>query len=271
MANQMDVASIFENQKIHQRWEAVYRHSPIQERLNELLMDRLISALQIKAGDRVLDAGCGTGEHTLRFVRRGFRCVGVDISDYAVTKAILHAKDLGLAGKVDFRCGSLEDRGIYRGPFDAVHCRGVLMHIPAYHEALASLCSTLKVGGRLVLIENNHQSIETRLVRTIRHFRSSASEMIDSKDGLEFRCPDEANWPIWRIANIAALTRQLQGQGVRLVLRTAHEFWDLNRFRSGLPRKAAALWNLCWFKMRLPARLSHGNVLVAEKVPSAAS
>src|SRR5690348_18386896 len=45
---------------------------------------------------RLLDAGCGTGEHTLLAAARGAQATGVDISPRAVTKARAKAAERGV-------------------------------------------------------------------------------------------------------------------------------------------------------------------------------
>jgi cyclopropane fatty-acyl-phospholipid synthase-like methyltransferase len=55
----------------------------------------------VAAADRVtspvLDAGCGTGEHTLFFAARGHRVVGIDFVEEAVRRARAKAAERGLS------------------------------------------------------------------------------------------------------------------------------------------------------------------------------
>jgi SAM-dependent methyltransferase len=65
-------------------------------------------AVQIRAGDTVLDAGCGCGVLGLAAARRGAgHVVGCDVSPAAVTCATANARRLGLAEVTEFRQGSL--------------------------------------------------------------------------------------------------------------------------------------------------------------------
>src|SRR5437016_14512065 len=56
----------------------------------------LVDALELTAGMRVLDVGCGPGRHSLALARRGFTVVGVDISETFVRLARQAAEAEGL-------------------------------------------------------------------------------------------------------------------------------------------------------------------------------
>lgn len=65
-------------------------------------------AMRIRAGDTVIDAGCGSGVLGLVAARLGAgRVVGCDVSPAAVACAADNAARLGLAGVAEFRQGSL--------------------------------------------------------------------------------------------------------------------------------------------------------------------
>jgi ubiquinone/menaquinone biosynthesis C-methylase UbiE len=265
MKQPSEYAGVFQGEAIHDRWESVYRNNRWQDRLNDKLMDRLVTALKLPPGARVLDAGCGTGDHTLRLARRGFHCVGLDISQHVLRQGRQRAADLGLAGRATFVCTGLEDIPAAQASFDAVHCRGVLMHIPRFGDALAELCRLLKPGGRMVILENNHKSLETLIVRSVRKLRGGRSKMVRTEHGLEFHNPNPGEVPLWRVADVKALMRQMHQHHVRPVAKFASEFWDINRFRRGWMRNGAVAFNLTWFTLHLPARWSLGNVIVGEK------
>lgn len=260
-----ELADAFQNEAIHSGWKAAYRQSRLQDRLNEKLMNRFLHWLDVPPGGTILDAGCGTGEHTCRIASRGYHCVGVDISQPALVQAATRAGTMGLHSNTTFIRSGLEDLTALDQQFDGIHCRGVLMHIPRFLDALGELCRVLKPGGRILLTENNHRSIEAALVRGIRRLRRGNSEMTQTPGGLEFYTREQNEAPLTRIANLRALQDELSTRGVKPVGRFATEFWDILRFRPGLLRNGAIVFNYGWHSLRLPAALSMGNAIVGEK------
>lgn len=261
----MDMKETYANKIIHQNWESVYRSNPLQDHLNDLIMDRVIQLLDPAPDALFLDAGCGSGVHTLRIARRGFRCVGADISDYVLKKAEERIAAEGLQAKASVSLQNLEDLSFEDRTFDFVHCRGVLMHIPDWERALGQLCRVLKPGGKIVLFEGNMKGLETLLVRLIRRFRKGASRMVETPGGLEFWSEKDGNPFVVRIADIRHLTRFLESSNFKDVVNIATEFWDINRFPGGVVRNGIIRFNRLWFSLRLPSSPSVGNAVVAEK------
>jgi SAM-dependent methyltransferase len=101
---------------------------------------------------RMLDSGCGTGEHTLLAASRGADATGIDLSARAIEQARAKAADRGLAAR--FETGDvlrLDDLG---QTFDTVIDSGVF-HIfddEARVRYVTSLASVLRPGGRCYLI-----------------------------------------------------------------------------------------------------------------------
>jgi SAM-dependent methyltransferase len=264
-----DLRGVFQNNKIHESWEAVYRRGRSQQRFNERLLARILGQLALPVGSSVLDAGCGTGEHTLRLAGFGFQCVGVDLSRPVLQKAKERARFEGLTARVSFHCNDLAELPFADASFDAVHCRGVVMHIPHWERVIAELCRVLRPGGGLVLVEANDSALASWLVRLVRLVRKGESRMVRTLGGLEFWVTREGEAPLTRVANIRCLTQALLKHGICVKARLATEFFDLNRFPKGLARGAAVLFNRLWFRLGLPAWLSFGNALIGEKATSA--
>jgi SAM-dependent methyltransferase len=70
----------------------------------------LAEALEIAAGDTVIDVGCGSGVLSFVAARLGAgRVIGSDLSVEAIEVARENAKSLGLQDRVEFRAGNLLD------------------------------------------------------------------------------------------------------------------------------------------------------------------
>jgi len=259
----------FESPQTHERWESVYRTHPLLERQNERIVERLLELMRPAAGASLLDAGCGVGSHLMRFARRGFQCTGVDISQTVLAQARENLAHNQLDGRVRLSCEALEKLSFADESFDLVHCRGVLMHIPAWKRALAELVRVLKPGGRIAVLEANHGALETMLVRLARRFRQSRSRLQVTADGLEFWSEEGGHPFVQRVANQKVLRQELESRGIRLRGDFAAEFWDVNRFPAGLARNAAIRFNQLWFAVHGPAWPSSGVAVVGEKVARA--
>jgi ubiquinone/menaquinone biosynthesis C-methylase UbiE len=261
----MELQNTYADRTIHEKWESVYRSSKFQDDFNDRMMDRVVRLLQPAPESRFLDAGCGIGDHSARIGRRGFRCIGVDISDTILETARENISSEGLGERVSFRTEKLERLSFDDDHFDFIHCRGVLMHIPDWERALKELCRVLKPGGKLVVIEANGSSAEAAVVRLVRLLSRRKSKLVRTPGGLEFWSDQGGNPFVVRMADITYLRKFLEALEMRVVRRFATEFWDINRFPRGLIRRGVIAANQIWFSLDLPASLSCGNAIIALK------
>ena len=121
----------------------------------------LVELLAPKAGERILDLGCGTGALTAEIAVRGAEVLGVDRSEEMIAQArkkfptlrfeVMDARHL--RDNLDGTAGAETLRGTDRRDnerFDAVFSNAVLHWIPEAGEVIAGVARVLKPRGRFV-------------------------------------------------------------------------------------------------------------------------
>jgi trans-aconitate methyltransferase len=103
----------------------------------------LLALLAPQPGERILDAGCGTGHLTGEIAQSGARVIGVDRSAAMIEQARVNFPDLR------FETAEICDLS-YDGEFDAVFSNAVLHWVQPPEIAAAAMSRALKPGGRVV-------------------------------------------------------------------------------------------------------------------------
>ena len=111
--------------------------------------DRVVAALVIEPGVRVLDVACGTGGVALRAARAGADVTGIDISADQLAKARRAAAEEGLA--VRFAEGDCQELPYRDTEFDAVASAFGAIFAPDHERTAAELARVCRAGGRLAL------------------------------------------------------------------------------------------------------------------------
>jgi SAM-dependent methyltransferase len=128
----------------------------------------LLRVLEAGPSRRLLDLGCGTGEHARYLVAEGFEVVGVDASESMVAKAREEPLPKGLELiRGDVR--QLEE--LVQGPFGGALCLGnTLPHLRAEADLLRFFCGLRQVmspGAPLLLQLLNYERIFARNERAL--------------------------------------------------------------------------------------------------------
>ena len=140
------------------------------ERLAETfasIHDRVVAALELESGSRVLDVACGTGGVALRAARAGAEVVGIDISADQLAKARRAAAAEDLA--IRFDEGDCQQLPYTDGEFDAVASAFGAIFAPDHMRTAAELARVCRSGGRLALTawpEDDWSEVHAKAGRT---------------------------------------------------------------------------------------------------------
>lgn len=112
--------------------------------------------LQLRAGDRFLDVGCGEGRHTIgAYLTADVDAVGVDLCEKDLQTAEERAE--GFVDKentnksLTFKVANALELPFEDNSFDKVICSEVLEHIPDYQGVLKEIDRVLKPNGVLAV------------------------------------------------------------------------------------------------------------------------
>jgi trans-aconitate 2-methyltransferase len=119
----------------------------------------LLELLAPQPGERILDAGCGTGQLTAEIARRGAQVVGLDKSPDMLAEARRNFPDLR------FVLGDAASFAFSEAPFDqgfdAVFSNAALHWVKNAEGAVASVARALRPGGRFIAEFGGKGNIES--------------------------------------------------------------------------------------------------------------
>jgi SAM-dependent methyltransferase len=114
-----------------------------------LISELLCESLDLRAGERVLDAPCASGSAALAAARRFCRVVGVDIPEL-LERARRRAEAEGL--EVVFLEGEAEDLPFPDGSFEVVLSAGDAISTPGQVGTVGELLRVCRPGGRIGMV-----------------------------------------------------------------------------------------------------------------------
>ncbi|MDH2424501.1 class I SAM-dependent methyltransferase [Sphaerisporangium sp. TRM90804] len=111
---------------------------------------KVTDTLGLRAGERVLDAGCGPGQTAVYLAQRfGVHVTGVTVSNYEIERANERAAAEGVSGQTSFLYDDFMDLSFPDDSFDAVLALESLQNAPDLPQVLSELFRVLRPGGRL--------------------------------------------------------------------------------------------------------------------------
>jgi tocopherol O-methyltransferase len=132
-------------------WDATTRtHGEALLAMNRVLAD----TVGVRAGDRVLDAGCGVGGSAVWLAARyGAEVVGITPVASQVARARVYARRRGVDGLVTFEQQDYLDTPYADASFDVVWAQESVAHTEHKDAFLAEAFRLLRPGGRLVIVD----------------------------------------------------------------------------------------------------------------------
>jgi ubiquinone/menaquinone biosynthesis C-methylase UbiE len=156
----------------------------------------------LRAGERVLDAGCGTGYLAagLRRARPDVRVVGADIS----AGMLANARAAGAAPLVQADAARLP---VADACVDVVVARGVLHHLPDVAGALREWRRVLVPGGAVVLVSEPTPTVERHGAVLVRALLPLLRRPLSAEEDFWEVASMAANLHVFTLESLAALAR----------------------------------------------------------------
>lgn len=129
--------------------------TPVGQYVREYEAALLVEFLEPRAGELILDAGCGTGIFTREILDAGAKVMGLDVSTSMVGVAEKRLKKFDFSGM----CGDMCSLPFPDGCFDRTFSMTAIEFIPDAAKAIAELNRVVKPGGRVVVTTLNKLSL----------------------------------------------------------------------------------------------------------------
>lgn len=137
-------------------------------------MELAYESLGDLTGKRVLDVGCGLGEHSLLFAWWGAQVTGLDISGASIAIARQRAARFGLTERVSFLETPFELTDTSNGVYDIVWCAGFLHHmLDRLDEVCGALQRLVVPKGFVLLSEPVRLSQAIKVLRRLMPIRAT--------------------------------------------------------------------------------------------------
>jgi SAM-dependent methyltransferase len=107
---------------------------------------------EITAQTKVMDVGCGDGGVMLPFLKKGCKCVGVDLVEARIEIANNFLSEFVQKGQATIQMQNVYDEKFvvkYKNQFDLIILKDVIEHVPKQEEFIPHLKKFLKPNGQI--------------------------------------------------------------------------------------------------------------------------
>ena len=129
------------------------------ERWDKALVDAL--GAEDLAGQKILDAGCGSGELAILLARHGCKVTGIDLTPAMIKEARALAAEEGL--DITFEVMDAQDPDLPANSFDYVISRNLTWTLTNVEKAYTSWHRLLRDGGKMVNFDANYGQMTREL------------------------------------------------------------------------------------------------------------
>lgn len=129
-----------------------------------LLFDKVAAT---NPGAKLLEIGCGMGDDTAQWAKRGMAVTSIDLTEPAVACTRERLRICGLEAKV--QTGNAEALDFADNSFDIVYSFGVLHHSPDTPKTIDEVWRVLKPGGTALIMLYNRNSLNYVVHRLLRY------------------------------------------------------------------------------------------------------
>lgn len=123
-------------------------------KVDPYLFRQLLSHLNPQKEGVYLDIGCGTGNYTHEFQKKGYSFIGIDPSKEMLKQAKARNKD------IEWKIGVAENTGLIENSVDGVIAFLTLHHWTDLNRSFSELARVLKPNGRFVLFTSTPEQME---------------------------------------------------------------------------------------------------------------
>jgi ubiquinone/menaquinone biosynthesis C-methylase UbiE len=119
---------------------------------------RTYECMQLRAGDKVLDVGCGPGVDTIalsQIVGPTGQVVGVDYDEAMVATSEKYAVKEGVSAWVMHKLADATSLPFDAGYFDSCRSERLFQHLPNPAQALQEMTRVTKIGGTVVVLDTD--------------------------------------------------------------------------------------------------------------------
>ena len=104
---------------------------------------------------KILNAGCGSGNLSLKLAKLGHEVIGVDLSKKQI-ELLMRWRHPDLKGKI----GDLENKTLFNSKtFDVIFCSHIMHHFPSLNKVVNNFDYWLKSKGIIFLAEPNNSNL----------------------------------------------------------------------------------------------------------------